>query len=202
MKTHILLPLTAAFSVVAIAFNLSGAESEAKPVLVFKWFAGSPTNAAQLARFELRNTTSNVLWLCYSGEEFPLRPPFLTRPLIAQTNVDTTVLTNGYRLRIGNFFTSGINVPPGDNLPLELPFIPSQPTAQVGISYYVGSFEGGNAFLATLTVPGSEYAPTWRDRGDTFYVGKANKREAARYEVWCPESVIFQATNSASDVQR
>src|SRR5205807_484251 len=133
-----------------IGFNLLNAPPDADPVLVFNGYGSASTNTAQLANFELRNTSSRAIWLPYSGREFPLRAPFLERPMAAQPPANSARQTNVYSFSVGSFFMQGNKLPPGQKLLLEFPLASGRPASQVGVNYYVGTFKDGNDFLGNL----------------------------------------------------
>src|SRR6266404_3885388 len=123
MKTQRLILLGGIALTAIVALRLTSAQQNADPVLVFKGYSLAPTNTTQVANFELRNTSGRAIWLYYSGTEFPLRAPFLERPIAAQPPTNNARQTNVYSLSLGSFFMHGEELPPGQKLLLEVPLI-------------------------------------------------------------------------------
>ena len=165
------------------------------PVLAFKGYERSRTNAAQFARLELRNTTSRAIWLRYSGAEFPLSPPFLERPIAVPPRATNAIETNVYSIRLGSFFMHGEKLLPGTSLPMDFPLHSGEPAKQVGISYYVGTFVDGNDFISNLGTPLLNKSANWKDKA--AFQWQKYKRRLSRspkhHEIWCENPLAFQA---------
>ena len=195
MKTKSLVLLCAIVLTVIAAVILSSAHRDAEPVLVFKGYRSTPTNATQVANFELRNMSSRVIWLSFGGREFPLSATFLERPLVRPPNTNNTQWT--ISASIGSYFEQGEKLLPGQNLLLEFPLVSGKPASQVGVDFYVGNFRDGNDFLSNLDTPLLCSDASFNEKA-TFYWEKTKRRFKAvkRYEVWCPQAVCFQASST------
>ena len=199
MKTQRLIRLGVIILTVIIGWNLLNAHPHANPVLVFKGYGPAATNTAHLANFELRNTTSKSIWLCYSGAEFPLRTPFLERPIVVRPKTDNPQHTNIYSLSVGSFFMHGDELPPGQKLLLEFPLDSGKTASQVGIAYYVGNFKDGNDFLANMGTTILDQSASLKDKVAFYWqASKRHFRAPKRSEVWCPQLVCFQMSASNS----
>jgi hypothetical protein len=159
------------------------------PVLVFDGYSGSVTNRKLFANFELRNTTGRTIWLLYSGEEFPLSPPFLERPIAVQPQ-----LTNGVGLNfeIGHVFSTGEKVPPGGKMLLEFPLHPGEPAKQVGLRYYSGKFTNVFDFMNSTRIQADSRAKWKRVLTDYWCRLGGSSKPARSREVWCEEMLSFQ----------
>src|SRR5947207_1464860 len=145
MKTQGLVLLGAIVLVAIIGFNLVNRQPDGDLILVFKGYSSAATNTTRLANFELHNTSSRTVWLCYSGTEFPLRGPFLERVMPPSPKMNNAPWTN-IGISIVSYFEQGVKLLPGQNLSLDYLLRPGEPTLEVGIEYYVGRFKDGNDF--------------------------------------------------------
>jgi hypothetical protein len=167
------------------------------PALAFKGYSTRATNGEQIADFELRNTTTRAIWLCYSGGQGPLRAPFLERPINIPANTGDNKETNVWELNIGSFFITGKKVLPGRSVPLEFPLTPGTPTTQVGIDYYVGRFKDGNDFLGSIGTSLLDRNANLKRKAEYFWEKLQRSLKAPRrYEIWCQEPVCFQTSTA------
>jgi len=168
------------------------------PVLMFRGYRGSPTNSTQIAKLELRNTTSKTIWLYFSGEEFPLQGTFLEGQLEAVTKATNTTWTN-ITVRFTHEFCEGRRVLPGKSLLLELPLHPGQAARHVGIWYYGGTFADGNDFVNSQWLPLLNSNASWKETA-AFYWGRLKRtfKGPKRHEVWCPVVLSFQSGSSST----
>jgi hypothetical protein len=129
----------------------------------------------------------------FGGEEFPLNPPFLERPLVEIPTNGNGNGTNLYSIKAGSFFMRGEEVHPGASLILDFPLISGKPPELVGISYYTGSFNDGNDFIGNLGVPLANTGASLRDKAEFFWERFKRRLRGPQYhEVWCSQSLSFQ----------
>ena len=144
------------------------------PVLVFKAYEGSAANSGQVAKLELRNATKRAIWLSYSGSEFPLSPPFIERLAAVPPKATNATKTNVPSIRLGSFFMHAEKLLPGNSMLFDFPLHSGEPTKQVGIWYYLGTFVDGSDFMDNLRTPVLNQRANWNDRG-AFYWQKLKR---------------------------
>lgn len=142
MRTHRFLVLVAGVTALApvIPFTSMGGQPDVDPILVFKGYSAGATNNAQVAKFELRNRSSETLRLSYQGTTSPLSAPFLTR-FTAPVKSHHTNSNWAVSASLGSWFEEDHELPPGQRLLLNFPLVPGKPAAEVGIEYYVDGAE-------------------------------------------------------------
>jgi hypothetical protein len=197
MKRQRLIILASIILIVFVGFVYWNAGSSSHPVLVFKGYERSGTNAAQSAKLELRNTTRTPIWLLLEGEKFPLSPGFLERPMVIPPKTTNGVETIFRNLRIGSFFMNGKKLLPGDSLGLEFPLVSGKPPEQGGLTCYVGDFKDGNDFINNVMIVLLDDRATLKERIKFFWEKIKRSLKAPRhFEVWCPQPLSFQSEKS------
>jgi hypothetical protein len=175
-------------------FALFNSRPSPRPCLLVRAYEGSTSNAVQVAKLELHNTTSKDIWLYYSGEEFPLRPPFIERRLSVLPTAANASETNVFSVRIGHFFMHGEKLVPGDSVVLDFPLHDGEPAKLVGVSYYLGTFADGNDFIGNLGTPLLDDRANLKQRAE-FYFQKFRRsfRAPKQGEVWCSTALSFRS---------
>jgi hypothetical protein len=194
MKIRWLIPLIFMIAILIGIFLCFQTPPNSGLVLVFTGYEISSASKRQIAKLELRNSTGAPIWLQYSGEEFPLRAPFLERPLVAPPRLTNSIGPAVYSLRAGSFFFSGEPVLPGGSVAFEFPIFLGEPAKQAGVVCYTGTFADGNDFLGSLSTTGLNTKAGLKDKA-AFYLERLKRKiKAPRYhEVWCTNTLSFQS---------
>jgi hypothetical protein len=97
----------------------------------------------------------------------------------------------------GLIIMRGEKVLPRGSLTLEVPLISGKPAAQVGICCYAGRFKDGNDLLSHLGTGLLGQKASLKEKGE-FYWERFKRRfnGRRRYDIWCPQTVCFQASTS------
>jgi hypothetical protein len=202
VKTKRLIPAAVIIILVAIGglllfFNTA---TTPRPMLVFRGYEISATNTNAIAKLELRNTTGRDIWLCYSGNEPPLRPPFLEKAAAVPPNLTNNIRTNVYSyMAMGSIFLVVGEVLPGDSVRLEFPLSSGVSAKHVGITYFVGKFSGERDFLRHYFKRYLVINANWKDKAAFYWQRLRGKFKAPeRHEIWCEDLISFQdaITNS------
>jgi hypothetical protein len=136
MKPPLLAPLGVITVTVIAALNLTSAQPDPDPALLFKGYGSTETNKTKVAKLELSNTSSRTMWLYYEGRKPALTPPFLERATAPVKPHNTNWVVSA---SIGNWFTEEHVLLPGQSLRLNFPLVPGKAAVQVGIEYFFSS---------------------------------------------------------------
>lgn len=171
-------------------------EPSSDPVLVVEGVERSETNSTQLVKLRLDNRSRKSIWLLFSGEGFPLRPPFLELSAAVMANN-----TNVYSIiRAGSFFMHGEEVLPGKSLSLDFPVVSGEPAKQVGVSYYVGDFKDGNDFTSSLGILVLANQASLKDKIEFFFDKFKRSLKRPKYgEAWCAQALSFRSGVSTNN---
>ena len=146
MRARRLLVVIVLLSAFVPRISRSG-QPDAGPILIFKGYDVGVSNTSRVAKFELHNRGSETLRLSYQGTTPPLSAPFLTRftPPVKLNNTNSNWSVTA---TLGSWFEEDRELPPGSRLLLNFPLVPSRPTVEVGIEYYVDGAGKTNRYEA------------------------------------------------------